>query len=151
MTIINKSAIVPFSAQKMFDLVDDVDSYAEFLPWCSSTESKNRTETSVDGTLFVTKGKIKLSFSTHNEMKPGQEIKLRLLSGPFKRLTGLWTFRPLKENACKVTLRMEFEFSNKVLSLALGFVFSQIANSMLDSFCKRAKNIYTKDGSSRAV
>ena len=142
MTTINKSALVNYSAKQMFMLVDDIDRYAEFVPWCTATESRNRTENSVEGTIYVSKGKIKLSFSTYNELAPYEEIRLKLVDGPFKHLTGTWTFTALGEHACKVHLRMEFEFSSKVMELALGYVFGHMANNMLDAFCKRAKEVY---------
>lgn len=151
MTVINKSALVPYTAEQMYRLVDDIDSYPDFLPWCSATETQNRTETSVDGTMYIAKGKIKLELGTHNEMVPNKEIKLRLMKGPFKRLIGTWTFQQLREDACKVSLKMEFEFSSKVLSMALGVVFNQIANNMLDAFCKRAKAVYGTNKDNHAV
>ncbi len=151
MTMINKSALVPYSAKQMFDLVDDIDAYPEFLPGCCKTETSNRTEESVDGVMYLTKGGIKLELGTHNEMITNEEIKLRLIKGPFKRLTGIWTFSQLREDACKVSLKMEFEFSSKILSLALGVLFNQLANNMLDAFCKRAKQVYKSDGEVYAI
>ena len=151
MTIINKSALVPYSAEQMYHLVDDIESYPEFLPGCKETITENRTENSVDGVMYLSKGTIKLALGTHNEMIPNEEIKLRLTKGPFKRLTGIWTFNQLREDACKVALKMEFEFSSKLLSIALGVVFNQLTNSMLDAFCKRAKEVYKTGGPIHAI
>ncbi|MDC0535027.1 type II toxin-antitoxin system RatA family toxin [Francisellaceae bacterium] len=149
--MIDKSALVPYSTEQMFNLVDDIDSYPEFLPGCSRTETSNRTEKSVDGVMHLMKGGIKLELGTHNEMTKNKEIKLRLIKGPFKRLTGVWTFSQLREDACKVSLKMEFEFSSKILSMALSVFFNQLTNSMLDAFCKRAKDVYKNDGEVYAV
>lgn len=142
MTTIHRTALVEYSAKEMYDLVNDIDKYPEFIPMCQFVEVHLHTEREAQATLKIAKGGVKIDFGTHNDMIPHKEIKIRLIKGPFKRLLGVWHFIPLNDKACKVTLDLEFEFSSKLLALTLGLVFSTLANSMLDAFCKRAKTVY---------
>ncbi|MDA0912080.1 MAG: type II toxin-antitoxin system RatA family toxin [Proteobacteria bacterium] len=142
MTTIHRTALVEYSAKEMYDLVNDIDKYPQFLPMCQAVEVHMHTETEAEATLKIAKGGVKIDFGTHNDMIPGKEIKIRLIKGPFKRLLGVWHFIPLNDKACKITLDLEFEFSSKVMALALGVVFNTLANTMLDAFCKRAKTVY---------
>ncbi|WP_116963676.1 type II toxin-antitoxin system RatA family toxin [Fastidiosibacter lacustris] len=145
MPIIHRTALVEYSAKEMYDLVNDIDRYPEFVPMCQSVEVHKHTENEAEATLKIAKGGVKIDFGTHNDMIKNQEIKIRLIKGPFKRLLGVWHFTSLNEKACKVTLNLEFEFSSKVFALALGVVFNTLANTMLDAFCKRAKVVYGDD------
>lgn len=142
MAQVNKSALVPFSAEQMFQLVDDVPAYQEFLPWCGGSEEVSREEGVVVATVTIAKGSVNKSFTTRNTSENNQKIHMTLVDGPFKELTGYWDFKELKENACKVTLHLDYEFSNRLLGLAVGPVFNQIANAMVDSFVERAKAVY---------
>ncbi len=145
MTTINKTAILPHSCAEVYGVVTDIKSYSEFLPWCSSVDVHVDEPEVAEATLHIAKGKLNIAFTTHNEMIVNKQVKLRLLKGPFKRMSGLWTFTQLNEDACKITLKMEFEFSSKILAMALGMVFNQIANSMLEAFCKRTKELYAEN------
>jgi len=138
MAIINRSALVRYSARQMYALVDDIDAYAEFLPWCKSSTVLSRDEDEVRATLELSRAGIHKTFSTCNRLQPGKMIEMRLLEGPFKHLEGFWRFERLGDEACKVSLDLEFEFSNKILEVTLGPVFNQIANSLVDAFCERA-------------
>jgi ribosome-associated toxin RatA of RatAB toxin-antitoxin module len=142
MTVINKSALVPFRAEEMYALVNDVEAYPEFLPWCESVQVLFRTHDSLQATLGIAQGKLKQSFTTRNSMEEGRRITMRLVEGPFKHLNGTWVFTPLGSNGCDISLHMEFEFSNSLVRLAFGQVFSQVANSLVDAFCKRAPEKY---------
>lgn len=142
MTIIKKSALVSYSAAQMFDLVDDVVAYPEFLPWCSNSTVLSRSDDEVRASLELSKGMLKKSFTTCNRIQKNKMIEIRLEEGPFHHLEGFWRFEALGDEACKVSYDMEFEFSGKLLSLTMGPVFSQIAESLVDSFCQRAKDIY---------
>lgn len=144
MTTIHREALVSFSAQQMYDLVNDIASYPEFIPMCRSVEVHQQDTHEAKATLHVAKGPIKMDFGTHNIMQPYDKIDIQLLNGPFKSLNGAWQFIPLTETACKVKLDLEFEFSNILLAKALGVVFSNLANTMLDAFCQRAKQVYRK-------
>lgn len=133
-----------YSAREMFDLVDDVDAYPAFLPWCRSSEVLSRNEDLVEASIEVAKGAVQKKFTTRNRLQQGKMIEMGLVEGPFKRLEGYWRFEVLSEQACKVSLDLDFEFSNRLMSMAFGTVFSQIANTLVDAFCKRAVDVYGK-------
>lgn len=142
MTVIQKSALVKFSAQQMFDLVNDVEAYPKFLPWCGGSRIIKREDDLVEAELLISKGGFKKSFSTRNKIEQGLSMTISLLNGPFSSLEGKWDFIPLREDASKISLDLEFEMSGKLASLAFGAVFNQICNTMVSSFTARAKEIY---------
>ncbi len=142
MALVNKSALVPYSAANMFALVNDIESYPRFLPWCRSTQILSRTDDEVRASIEMAKGALHKSFTTCNRLQHNKMIEIRLIEGPFQRLEGYWRFQYLDVQACKISLDMEFEFSNTLLRVAVGPVFSQIANSLVDAFCKRAVQVY---------
>ena len=144
MATVKKSALVLYSAAEMYALVEDIEAYPRFLPWCRSTQILSRNEDEVRATIEMVKGGVHKSFTTCNRMQNHKMIDIRLLEGPFKRLEGYWRFEPLRANASKVSLDMEFEFSNHLLRMAIEPVFKQIANSLVDAFCKRAVDVYGK-------
>jgi ribosome-associated toxin RatA of RatAB toxin-antitoxin module len=140
--VVNKSALVHFSAGQMFDLVADMEAYPEFLPGCTSAEILSREDGRLCGRMEVGRLGIHQSFTTCNRFEPGEWMELELVDGPFRKLQGVWKFLPLREDACKVELRLEFEFSGKLIDKAFGSVFNQIANTLVDAFCKRAGEVY---------
>ncbi|MGD8956510.1 MAG: type II toxin-antitoxin system RatA family toxin [Chromatiaceae bacterium] len=142
MAKIEKSALVPFSAQQMFDLVADVERYKEFLPWCSDSQLVSSTENEVCGKIEVSRLGITQAFSTCNAIDPPHRMEIALREGPFKRLHGEWRFTQLRDDACKVSLMMDFEFSGRLINAAFGKVFHQIANSLVASFVERAREVY---------
>lgn len=143
MTLISRNALVPYSVEEMYALVEDIESYTEFLPWCRSTEVISRNEDEVKASIEIARGALNKSFTTINRLQTNKMIEMRLLKGPFKRLEGFWRFDELKDNsACKISLDMDFEFESKIIAFAVGSVFNQIANSMVDAFCKRAIEVY---------
>lgn len=142
MEVIKRSALVPFSAEQMYLLVDDIESYPEFVPNCKTAKITQRDEYKVCATLEVAKSGIAKSFSTQNTLIPNQKIHMELLDGPFKHLSGEWQFKPLAEDACKIELNLEFEFSNKLASMAFAGIFNQLIQSMVTAFTDRAKKIY---------
>jgi ribosome-associated toxin RatA of RatAB toxin-antitoxin module len=142
MTVVHKSALVRFSAQAMFDLVDNIELYPEFLPWCSGTRIISRTPDVVEAEVMISKGGFKKSFTTRNLNDHGGRIMITLIDGPFSFLEGGWDFMPLREDASKISLNLEFEMSGKLASLAFGAVFNQICNTMVSSFTERAKQVY---------
>ena len=144
MATVNKSALVFYSAAEMYRLVEDIEAYPKFLPWCRSARILSQDETEVRATIEMAKGGVHKSFSTRNRMKRDQSIDIRLLEGPFKRLEGFWRFEPLRADASKVSLDMEFEFASTLLRMAVEPVFKQITNSLVDAFCKRAVDVYGK-------
>lgn len=126
----------------MYDLVSDFESYPEFLPWCSDSKLISRTETEICGELEVSRIGIKQRFSTCNVLLENQRMDIVLRDGPFKKLEGGWVFTPLKEDASKVELMLDFEFSHKLIEAAFGRVFGHIANTLVEAFCKRADEVY---------
>jgi len=142
MTVVQKSALVKFSAQQMFDLVNDIEAYSEFLPWCGGSRIIKREDGLVEAELLIAKGGFKKSFSTRNKIDNGRSMTISLLSGPFSSMEGKWSFIPLREDASKISLDLEFEMSGKLASLAFGAVFNQICNTMVSSFTARAKEVY---------
>ncbi|MFI3156846.1 MAG: type II toxin-antitoxin system RatA family toxin [Methylococcaceae bacterium] len=142
MTVVQKSALVKFSAQQMFDLVNDIEAYPKFLPWCSGSRIIKREDDIVEAELMIAKGGFKKSFSTRNKIETGRRMTVSLLNGPFSHLDGVWDFIPLREDASKISLDLEFEMSGKLASLAFGAVFNQICNTMVSSFTARAKAVY---------
>jgi ribosome-associated toxin RatA of RatAB toxin-antitoxin module len=142
MTVIQKSALVKFSALQMFDLVNNIEDYPLFLPWCSGSRIIKREEGFVEAELYISKGGFKKAFSTRNRIDQGGKITVSLLDGPFSYLEGVWNFMPLREDASKISLDLEFEMSGKLASLAFGVVFNQICNTMVSSFTSRAKQLY---------
>ena len=139
---IEKSALVSYSPSQMFSLVDDIDAYAEFLPWCSRSEVISRENNVVDGKLEISYSKLQKTFSTRNINTPDEVIEMQLLEGPFKKLHGLWKFQQLGSEGTKVSLTLEFEFASKLLDMTVGPVFTHIANSLVDAFTQRAREVY---------
>ncbi|MAZ40258.1 MAG: ubiquinone-binding protein [Legionellales bacterium] len=142
MVSIKRNAVVPYTPSQMFDLVDKIEDYPNFLPWCKASEIHERNEDEVKATLTLAKGGIEKSFTTHNYAQKNKMIEVRLIDGPFKHLEGFWLFEPVGENMCKIKLDLAFEFSNSLVSFAIGPIFQQIANTLVEAFCERAKEVY---------
>lgn len=142
MPIVKKSALVPYSAERMFELVADMESYPEFLPWCRSAAILSREEDSFCGCMEVSRLGVHQTFTTCNRFEPGRRMKIDLLDGPFRKLTGGWSFIPLRQDACKVELELDFEFSGSLIDKAFGAVFHQVANTLVDAFCRRADEVF---------
>jgi len=139
---IQRSALVPFSAQQMFQLVNDIESYPQFLPWCGGAEVlEDETLTRV-AKVQISKGPIKQHFTTRNELQTDREIKLNLVDGPFKSLDGVWTFAPIGEEGCRVSFEIDFSFGSVVLEKTIGSVFNDICARMIDAFTKRAHELH---------
>jgi ribosome-associated toxin RatA of RatAB toxin-antitoxin module len=142
MAVVKKSALVPYSARRMFDLVYDVRSYPEFLPWCHRTQVISENADQICGRIEVSRLGIHQTFSTCNRFERHTRMDIALLDGPFRKLHGGWRFTPLRGDACKVELELDFEFSGRLIDRAFGAVFHQIANSLVDAFCKRAEDVF---------
>jgi ribosome-associated toxin RatA of RatAB toxin-antitoxin module len=146
MTTIHRSAIVPYSAARMFDLVADIPSYPKFLPWCGGARVVSAQEDTVVASIDIAYGGLRRSFTTRNLLQKGKMMELRLLDGPFSHLQGFWRFNALDERASKITLDLEFEVANRLVAMVLVPVFTNIANQLVDSFHRRAVQIYGKAG-----
>lgn len=142
MPSITRSALVMFSAQQMYELVNDIDSYPQFLPGCVGSRIVSQSDNTITAALDVAKAGIRKTFTTRNELTPCHHIKMELVDGPFKTLTGGWTFTPLDKDACKVELELYFEFTSRLIELAFGGVFKELANAMVHSFSERAREVY---------
>lgn len=139
---IERSALVRHSAQNMYHLVNDVSSYPKFLKWCKSARVLSETSEEMTAELEIAWKVLHKVFSTKNELKAGESIRLTLLSGPFESMSGIWNFKQLREDACKITMEIEFEFKSSVSNFVFSSIFNQICGSLMNSFIKRADEVY---------
>jgi ribosome-associated toxin RatA of RatAB toxin-antitoxin module len=145
MKSVHKSVLIWYSAQEMFDLVTDVPRYPQFLPWCDHATVLAETAAGMTAEVGIAFKGVRQSFTTRNEHVPGREVRLHLVKGPFSRLEGVWTFTPVGgegQRACRVDLKMDYGFANRVLAALVGPVFDRIAGSLVDAFVKRAEQVY---------
>jgi ribosome-associated toxin RatA of RatAB toxin-antitoxin module len=126
----------------MYELVNDVETYPQFLPWCSAGVIHEHKPDYMKASVSLAVGAVKQTFTTENTLQPGQRIDVQLLSGPFKRLHGYWTFEAAGEGMCRISFQMNFEYKNRLVKLALNKVFQRIGDSMVASFIERAKTLY---------
>ena len=138
MSSINKQVRVPYSAEQMFDLVYDINSYSQFIPLCTFAEVYDQVENKSKATIKMAKGDLGFKFSTLNTIEVGRSIAINLEHGPFKSLKGVWRFSPVSAHECIISLHFEFQFSNLLLDLALGGLFRQVCDSMIECFRKQA-------------
>lgn len=143
MTQVRKSRQVPYSTQQMFDLVNNVEQYQDFVPYCSQSDVHHRDEDEVRATLVISAAGVSKSFTTRNLLQHGKMIEIRLVDGPFKHLEGFWRFDD-SDGGCIISFDLEFEIAGKMLSMMLGPVFEQVSNKMVDAFCLRAEEVYGK-------
>jgi len=139
---ISRSALVPFSVEQMYTLVNDVDGYPQFLPGCTGSRILEQSPDSMIAAVDVSKAGISKTFTTRNTLFSNQRIDMQLVDGPFRKLAGGWIFTSLSPEACKVELNLDFEFTNKLIELAFGKIFKELAGSMVQAFTKRAKEVY---------
>lgn len=139
---VSRSALVPYTAREMFVLVDDVESYPQFLPWCNDAEVHNRTENTVEATLELHKGSVSNHFTTLNTGHEFDKIDLALIGGPFRHLSGGWRFTELGDGGCKVALELDFEFESMFIDMIFGAFFEETCSSLVDSFTKRAQDVF---------
>ncbi len=141
-TRIQRSALLPYSVAALYTLINDVQSYPQFLPWCSAGEVLEQRDDFMRAALMITKGKLSQRFVTQNSLVPNQSISMALEEGPFSQLQGTWEFKALGEKACKISLDLEFDYAGPIVKATLGPLFTQAANTMVDAFCQRAKELY---------
>ncbi|MCG9552880.1 SRPBCC family protein [Vibrio sp. Isolate32] len=139
---VTRSALVSFSADQMFSLVNDVARYHEFLPGCSGSRVIEYSDSTMVASVDVSKAGISKTFTTSNRLADGAEILMELVDGPFKKLQGGWYFTPLDDQACKVELKLEFEFSSRMIEMAFGKIFNELTTNMVSAFTQRAKQVY---------
>ncbi|HSG87941.1 MAG TPA: type II toxin-antitoxin system RatA family toxin [Pseudomonadales bacterium] len=139
---ISRSALVPYAAERMFDLVNDVERYPEFLPWCASAAVHDRQAGHLVAELHIARGGVRHRFTTRNALHPPGRMTLSLEEGPFDHFIGEWRFTPLGDDACKVELEMDFEYSGRIVRTALAPLFNRSADTMVDAFCARARDLF---------
>lgn len=142
MTRIDRSALVMHTAQQMYDLVNDIESYPLFMHGCQKATVISRTESEVVGELSLGVAGLNHSFTTRNTLVPGQEMQMSLVEGPFKNFGAAWHFKALGDEACKVSLKMEFDFSGGIMGFALEKLFNHSANTLVDALVIRANEVY---------
>lgn len=142
MAQIDKTVLVEYDCEQMFALVRDIENYPRFLPWCSSASVDARNGQVTRATLGIDYHGVRTSFTTENVHAPSSSIDIRLLKGPFRHLQGSWRFTPLGDRACKIQLRLAYEFSSRVLEKLVGPVFGFIANNLVDAFVRRAEQLH---------
>lgn len=142
MPSISRSALVMYSVEQMYELINDVPAYPQFLPDCSNSKVISQDEHSVTASLLVSKAGLKKWFTTKNTLVSNQQVTLELVDGPFNKLQGHWLLTPLSSEACKVSLELEYEFSNKMFDIAFGRIFNHMTNNMVQAFTQRAKHVY---------
>lgn len=139
---VRRSAIVPHTAAEMFQLVDDVEAYPEFLPWCHDAKVESDTGDTVVATLELHRGSVSRHFTTRNTRRPHEAIDMQLVEGPFRHLAGGWRFRDLAGEGCEVTLELEFDFDSRVVDLVFGRFFEDTLKALVDAFTRRAAAVY---------
>lgn len=142
MAQVEKSVLVAHPPERMFELVDRVEDYPLFLPWCGGTTLISRDEHSTIATIHIAYMGIRQSFTTENTKEAPRLMRIRLLDGPFSKLEGEWRFLPLGAEACKIELRLDYTFSSRVLEAVLAPVFSHITNTFVDAFVRRADALF---------
>ncbi len=153
MKTVHKSVLIWYSAAEMYALVTDVASYPAFLPWCDKSRVVEQDESGMTAEIGLALGGVRQSFTTRNTHLPDREVKIKLLSGPFSNLDGVWAFTPLGaagegsrgsdgERACKVVLDLHYGFDNRALAAIVGPVFDKIASTLVEAFVKRAEQVY---------
>ncbi|MCD9459021.1 type II toxin-antitoxin system RatA family toxin [Marinibactrum halimedae] len=141
-TQINRSALVHYSCEKMFALINDIEKYPQFMDGCIEAKVLQLGENWLEARLTLAKAGIQHSFITRNQLRGPYEMTMTLVEGPFKKLVGQWQFHALSEEACKVSLVLSFEFKSRLLAMAAGKWFELMANKQVDALCKRAKQVY---------
>jgi ribosome-associated toxin RatA of RatAB toxin-antitoxin module len=139
---VERQAIVPYSAARMYALVEDIESYPLFLPWCSRTEIAERSAAHAVATIHVDYRGVKQAFTTANRMQPGERIEIALVRGPFKSLAGEWRFRALSAAGCRVELALAYQLASPLVARVVGPVFDHIGNTFVDAFVRRADALH---------
>ena len=142
MAAVERSVLVPYSAERMYALVDEVEHYPDFLPWCGSTNVEHRDGATTRAVIGIDYHGLRQSFKTENRTTPPELIEIRSLSGPFRHLDGTWRFTRLGPDACRIDFKLHYEFSSRLLERLVGPVFGYIANSLVDAFMRRAVVLY---------
>jgi ribosome-associated toxin RatA of RatAB toxin-antitoxin module len=136
---VKRSALIAESPDRMYALINDIERYPEFVPWCTAARVESRKQGEVVAALTIKRGPLRAEFTTRNLLEPGKRILMQFVSGPFSVLEGLWTLTPLGDLGCRVELEMRFEFANRVAGTLFAPLFEDTAASLVDAFVKRAR------------
>lgn len=139
---VERSALVNYSASQMFELINDIEAYPQFMDGCVGAKILARGDNWLEARLELSKAGVSQSFVTRNQLQPPHSMTMNLVDGPFKYLRGVWRFTSLGEQACKVTFEVEFELQNRLLGMAVGKLFEGVSNKQVDALCTRAKQVY---------
>jgi len=139
---IHRSALVPYTTTEMFELVNDVEAYPEFLPWCKAASVSELGEQDREASLEFSRAGLHRRFTTRNHLDPAHRIRMELVNGPFRVLEGSWRFQPLGEAGSKVILDLRFEFASRLLEAVFAPVFAEVMNSLVDAFVTRARELH---------
>ncbi len=145
MTVISRRASVEYSVSDMYALVDDISTYPDFLPWCKAARVQLRSEDEVRASIEIAQAAFKKSFTISHHLQKNKMIEMRLVQGPFRHFQGFWRFDPVENGGCRISFDLEFKFSNPIMGLAAGPLFSQIADALVDAFVLRARHVYGVD------
>ena len=140
---VKRSALIAESPDRMYELINDIERYPEFVPWCTASRVESRKKGEVVATLTIKRGPLRAEFTTRNLLEPGKRVLMQFVSGPFSVLEGLWTLTPLGDLGCRVELEMRFEFANRVAGTLFAPLFEDTAASLVDAFVKRARETKT--------
>jgi ribosome-associated toxin RatA of RatAB toxin-antitoxin module len=139
---VKRSALLTYSAHSLYDIVNDVSAYPEFLPWCGGVEIHRQDSASMEATIKMKMGKLDHRFKTRNTMIPNESISMSLLEGPFSKLEGEWRFSDIENLGSKIEFELSFEVASPITSAIITPAFTHIANTMVDSFCSRARQLH---------
>lgn len=142
MPSIQRNALVAYSASQMYELVNDVEKYENFLPGCVKSEVLESSDNHMLASMILSKAGVKQTLTTSNTLIKDSSIQMDLSDGPFKSLSGGWRFTPLSDDACKIELQLDFVFSSKLMEIAFGKIFNSLASNMVSAFSQRAKQVY---------
>jgi ribosome-associated toxin RatA of RatAB toxin-antitoxin module len=140
---VKRSALIAESPARMYELINDIESYPQFVPWCTAARVESRKAGEVVATLMIKRGPLRAEFTTRNLLEPGKRVLMQFVRGPFSVFEGLWTLTPLGDLGCRVELEMRFEFANRVAGTLFAPLFEDTAASLVDAFVKRARETKT--------
>jgi ribosome-associated toxin RatA of RatAB toxin-antitoxin module len=140
---VKRTALIAEAPARMYQLINDIEHYPEFVPWCSAARVESRTDAAVVATLTIKRGPLRAEFTTRNLLETDRRVLMQFVSGPFRVLEGLWTLTPLGDLGCRVELEMRFEFANRVAGALFEPLFEDTASSLVDAFVKRARDTKT--------
>lgn len=137
---VKRSALVNKPPTVLFALINDIESYPLFLPWCTHARVQSRSEREIIATVGVKRGPLQSEFTTRNELEPDRRIQMHLLSGPFRTLEGEWLLTPIGDEGCRAELNMSFAFKSPLFAVLFEQKFAETATSLMDAFVARARS-----------